>query len=196
MSENAVLDRLSRLEKSNRRLRVGMLVCGAALVCAIVMGAERATPLVTTEYIRLVDTEGKLRAALGSDKEGTFFFLNDPNGKMRVSMATQKDASYVSLKDADGKTRAMVTFDEGGPAFRLKDEGGVAVAVMSADADGSWLEVRDAGGRSRVLSTLSDTVAEPKAAAPAVPQGGAAPPAGGLGPRLTPPAGAPKKYDN
>jgi hypothetical protein len=197
MSENAVLERLSKLEKSNRRLKVAMAVCGAALVCAMVIGAERATPLVTTEYIRLVDTEGKLRAALGSDKDGTFFFLNDPAGKMRVSMATQKDASYVSLKDPDGKTRATVTFDEAGPAMRLKDGGGMNMAVVSTDQDGAWLEVRDGGGRSRVLSTLSDNVAEPKATAPAAPPAGGAAPApggGGLGPRLAP--GAPKKYDN
>ena len=49
--------------------------------------------------------------------------------------------------------------------------------------------------------TLSDNVAEPKAAAPpapAAPQGGAAPApgGGGMGPRLTPPAGGAKRYDN
>ena len=156
-----VLNRLSRLERSNRRLKYALATCCAGLLSVAYLGAA-PTPdkIIKAESIQLVDAEGKLRAALGSDKDGSFFFMNDQNGKMRASMAAQSVGSYMNLKDDAGVTRVIMSHDQEGPAVRLRD--GNSLAVMTWDKEGPILHLQREDGRSRFLTPTNDAVVDPQ----------------------------------
>jgi hypothetical protein len=162
MSDDTIALRLSRLELSNRRLRLGMILCGVVAIGGLFVGAERAATPVSATSFRLVDADGKLRAELGSDKQGTFFYLNDENGKLRASIAAQSGAAFLSLKDPQGKSRVAVLFDADGAGLRVKDEGGITKAMLLVDDKGPVMQLRDDSGKARTIETLADVVAEPR----------------------------------
>jgi hypothetical protein len=184
MNDNAILERLAKLEKSNRRLKVGLILCvvlGFSLVLIGAVGAPLTASMVTAEAFKLVDFNGAERGMFSSNKDGTFFYIKDPAGNMRASMAATADDSYVNVLDNTGKTRIVIRFDnDKGPGLYVKDEAGNVPATLSAGKQGAWLEVKDDANRSRIVATLSDFVTE---AAPPPPPAPAPVPAPGAGPR-------------
>lgn len=163
MSERAIVERLERLEKSNRRLKAGLGLCATALVATIMIGAEQATgPITARENIRLVDDDGKPRIVLGCDKEGTFLFLNDEAGRLRTSIAAQSKQTYMNFKDDQGRTRMVVLLDENGPSVKLRSTEGAPLATLASDEEGGLVQIVDTAGKSRVIGTVSDVVSEPK----------------------------------
>ena len=164
MSERAIVERLEKLEKSNRRLKAGLGLCAAVLVAAVVIGAEQAAgPITARESIRLVDEEGKPRIVLGCDKDGTFLFLNDEAGRIRTSIAAQSKQTYINFKDDQGNTRMVLLLDESGPSMKLRNAEGAPLAAVASDEEGGLVQIVDTAGKSRVIGTLSDVVSEPKA---------------------------------
>jgi hypothetical protein len=162
MNEIDVMNRLGRLERSNRRLKLAATACALGVVAAVFVAAERASgPMAATEY-KLVDDNGRLRGAFGQDKDGTFFYLNDDTGKMRASIAAQKTGTFMNLKDADGKTRAIVSFDEDGPTVRLRDDKSGTTATMLIDDRGPSLQLHDATGKTRIFAPMIDVLEEPR----------------------------------
>jgi hypothetical protein len=178
--------RLGRLERSNRRLKMALGTCCVGVLAVAYLGAA-PTPdkIIKAESIQLVDADGRLRAALGSDKDGSFFFMNDQNGKMRASIAAQSVGSYMNLKDDAGTTRVIMSHDQEGPAVRLRDAN--SLAVLTWDKDGPVLHLQREDGRSRFLTPTNDAVVDPQpepeqpAAQPARPSTGQ--PAQPIGPR-------------
>lgn len=163
MDEKKIVERLAKLERSNRQLKAGMGLCAAAVIAAAVIGAERAAePITARDSIRLVDDEGRLRMVLGCDKEGTFLFLNDETGKMRTSIAAQSKQTYMNVKDEQGKTRMVLVCDETGPSVKLKDATGTTLATLASDEEGGLVQIIDTTGKARVIGTTSDVVSEPK----------------------------------
>jgi hypothetical protein len=161
--ETTILNRLSQLERSNRRLKIGLAILGAGGLAAFFAGAAAgpSSPITTSE-LRLVDTDGRTRAHIGSDREGTFFLLHDEAGKPRLSLAAQRSAAFMTIRDENGKVRAVISYDEQGPAVRLKDKEGNPLANILIDDKGPVLQLRDDTGHARFLSPLQDDVATPR----------------------------------
>jgi len=162
-NDNAVHDRLSQLERSNRRLKLGLALLGVGGLSAYFAGAAAgpSSPITTSE-LRLVDTDGRTRAHMGSDREGTFFLLHDETGKPRLSLAAQHNASFMTIRDENGKVRAVISYDEQGPAVRLKDKDGNPLASVLIDDHGPVVQLRDPNGFARFVSPLQDDVAPPR----------------------------------
>jgi hypothetical protein len=161
MTEQEIANRLNRLEKSNRRWRfaaVGLLV---GMTGMYFLGAEPRMKELTVEKIRLVDEDGKLRGALGSDDRGSFFYLNDQKGGRRVNLAAHKNGGFINLKDDADKSRVVLSWDEDGAAIKTMDTHGLFSRLIT-DEHGPALQVGQEDGMIRVLATMVDVIQEPQ----------------------------------
>lgn len=108
-----VLQRLSRLERQNRRLKIGGLAALVALAGLLVMGA--------TESTRVVEAEK--------------FILNDGNGKVAAVLSVlpteSGNGSRLELR-GDGMAKAVMEVVGGQPAVILCGTDGKAVAALNA----------------------------------------------------------------
>ena len=157
-------ERVSLMEKQNRRLKVGLGVLALVVAAGVVMGATRQTPLgetVEAQAFMVKDKQGKIRAALATfegqatlqlyDADGkrhrmeltvlptgqTSILLSGTNGIQRVSVGvtTQGDAS-LQLNDVNGKKRASLdVLKSGEPVFNLYDAREKLRANLYVDKD-------------------------------------------------------------
>jgi hypothetical protein len=116
-----ILHRLSRLERQNRRLKIGGLATLAAVAGLLVMGA--------TESPRVVEAEK--------------FILNDGNGKVAAVLSVLPtetgNGSRLELR-GDGMAKAVMEVVGGQPAVILYDTDGKVVAALNAGGAGAALE--------------------------------------------------------
>ena len=77
--------------------------------------------------LRLFDTEGITRAAIGMVEGEPRFVLADANGNPRAELRTHYGESGISLLDANGNTRAALATTDGSPALGLLDADGNAI---------------------------------------------------------------------
>ena len=120
--EAAVLRRLEEFERENQRLRrLGIYVLGVVgallgLAAAFVVVAARHgmpgfVPLVTESRRFVVrDTEGRVRATLGTNTEGSSqFMLQDEAGHERLRMSVLPDGGAgVAFVDSTGRSRMVL----------------------------------------------------------------------------------------
>ena len=131
-------NRIRKLEKQNRRLRIGFLAILAALIGMYMVGSTKDIPYeLVTRLLRIVDETGATRASISAleDIPGLALFdknerlrasimvsedipvlaLFDKNGKLRTSIAVYEDFPILGLADKNGKTRASIMVTDGGP---------------------------------------------------------------------------------
>ena len=132
-----IKERLTRLERKNRRLTLALLLAGLASAagCNILPGDQ--TRFVPTEVkanqFTLVDGNGKPRAILNVDKDGPTFGLLDENGKPRAGLGVGKDGPVLALFHENGNPRAGLGVSKYGPRLALCDESGKERVSLSAD---------------------------------------------------------------
>ncbi|MDA8051000.1 MAG: hypothetical protein M0002_13525 [Rhodospirillales bacterium] len=154
---------MERLERQNRRFKVGAV--GAALVVAagVVMAATAPIPrTIAARAFKLVDEHGVERASLdmlAGDPELTLF---DAQGNARASLflGSHGNAGEPELQfdDASGRVRArFFLHGKGEPSFSLFDpQNQVSPAGSIADHNGGpSVTLRDATGAVRVKLFLA-----------------------------------------
>ncbi|MFH1748059.1 MAG: hypothetical protein ABIG44_13570 [Planctomycetota bacterium] len=104
-------ERIERLERANRRMKVvalGLLavLLGAGLVAGPAVQQAASPRVIEASGFRLVDNSGKTRAMLVVSKEGPvgLSFL-DENGKMRAIFGETKDGPALGFLDENEKVR-------------------------------------------------------------------------------------------
>ncbi len=138
----SVSERITRLERENRRLkRTGAAVL-VGLAALAVMGQARpnVARLIETERVVVRDLSGRTRAALGLAPDGSAgLALADANGKLRASLTLALDGRpSLALFDGNEKNRiALVVGPDGASSFALYDRDGESRAGLSVRADGS-----------------------------------------------------------
>lgn len=154
---NAVLKRLSRLEKQNRRLKwVG--VTALAAVSAIFVTGQAATTPRTVEAQRFVlkDAQGNVRGWMSTIGKGSELTLGNVNAQPMIRLVVSTDSSDlhlfggpksglnlsvdsgnpdVSMVAAEGNGEARIAFSEYGPSFTLQDAKGLSTIVGAAPAE-------------------------------------------------------------
>lgn len=127
-------ERVDRLERSNRRLRVLLMVLMLGL--AYVLGADFLTQqiqvnrtLLESNELKLLDNSGNARLFLRMYSKVPVLQLLDRNGKPRLSLGLRfDDTPFIDLSDKTGRTRGtfeMTEQDE--PTLRLFDAQGETV---------------------------------------------------------------------
>jgi hypothetical protein len=120
-------ERLTRLERMNRRLTLALVFMGlaATLVVAAGTGQNDAVPeVVKARSFVLVDGNGKMRALLQLDKDGPSLELCGENEKPRLRLAASKSGAGVFLGGENGKARVGLIVNKDGPHVGLYDENG------------------------------------------------------------------------
>lgn len=141
----AMGERLTCLERENRRLKLGAMLFVVGISALAVMGqapAPAPSPPRTIEAESFIvrDRSGQPRAALSvgtEDRPG--LALADTRGKIRawLSLGTE-GAPELRLYDRDEAVRAQLRLDTGGsPRFELNDRVGKARVRADISPDGS-----------------------------------------------------------
>jgi hypothetical protein len=127
---------LAQQKRRCRRVVTGLIVANVAGVLAwaiigktpIAFGQTAAEKKVirANEFI-LEDENGKTRAQLSTDKDGTRLILTDANGKDRVGLHASNDDAWLVLSDANDKGYATLFTHKNEPRLKLLDENGKTV---------------------------------------------------------------------
>jgi hypothetical protein len=125
-SEASMQERLSQLERSQRRLRRVVLGLVVGLAGAWCVAAVDDRPL-----------------------EGHALKLTDADGRVRVVLTA---SNGLSLLDAGGTPRVALGVDADGPGLVLS--GDASRAILSVNADGPALTYTGAAGRLRAILAL------------------------------------------
>jgi hypothetical protein len=97
----------------------------------------------------LEDDNGKTRAMLIVDKDGSALALYDENGKPGASLSLFKKGPMLELYAENGKSRAVLTMIEGWPGLTLHDEKGNRRVLLGMLKDGPGLLLNDENGKPR-----------------------------------------------
>jgi hypothetical protein len=166
-------ERLSRLEKSNRKLKVGILALTTIVAATIILGAAAPPPkIVTAEKFVLLDPDGHERAEFSANnKSAALQFLNS-NGTRGIMIASGGEGNGISLSDENGHQRTFLMVESGGEAaFATVREGlPQETFILSDGVGGTSMAIRDLAGKDRV--NLGTT---PKGAGLSVADGNATP---------------------
>ena len=152
---NTLTQRLDRLERGNRRLKLAVAVLLISLAAVGVMGqvSPKAAPkVIEAERFVLRDTSGKPRATLVVAADGTSgLSLYDQNGKGRLRLYVDTSGPSLALADQNGKLRATLRLDaDGSPGLTLFDRGEKLRGGLGLHTDGSpLLGLLDQSGKLR-----------------------------------------------
>lgn len=163
--EDIVVDRLKRVERSNRRLHLMGSVILILLVLTLAASLfyffqlrsggmpAWAASTVTAREFQLADADGNVRGLWRAGEEGgarlTLLDL-DGNPRMRLSVLDQGGAPGVAFLDEDGAQRIVLAHLPDASNLVFADEDGSARAVLGVAADrSSTLVFADRRGLTR-----------------------------------------------
>jgi hypothetical protein len=150
----ALVRRVERLERDNRRWRRGavvglFLLAGAGLLgqAPVVPGAAKA---LDAERFNLRDTAGHLRGSLGVTTDGTAsLVLYNTAGAHQIGLGVLPDGTAsIFLGSAAGRTVTELTlYRDGTPSLVVRDRAGKTRMLLGAAVDGQpFLYFLDAAG--------------------------------------------------
>ena len=131
-SKSATLEqRIERVERENRRLKIAALTALLGLGGAFSLGAAANPPQkLEAETIVLRDAQGKSRIVLGVDEEGPGIAFLDTKGKLRLNLGLAKEGPALDLLDAAEHPRATLLLTEDqGPILHFVDKKGSQVSL-------------------------------------------------------------------
>lgn len=152
-------ERIARLERNNRRLLAGLvgvtLLAGLAVVIQLGNGSGTtpkpdgdAVDEVRASRFTLVDENGKTRARLGVDEDGTGLRLYDENGKPRAVLSVDEDGTLLAMSDENGKLGPMLVTSKEMTLLNMYDKDAKARVTLGVGESGPVLGLRDENGKS------------------------------------------------
>lgn len=165
----AIERRLASLERTTRIQRAGLAGLGAVLGIVLLTGAYPQAPaadVIRAEGFEVVDGEGRVVVAIGSDEDGglltvrnhqeaTYMMLTtDQDGGLLIirnrhdqpvmSAYADDDGGAVLVKNALGRDIVLLASDSTGRGLlNLRDHAEKVTVVMGSDPDGGFVEIRD-----------------------------------------------------
>jgi hypothetical protein len=147
--EVALAARLDRLERSNRRLRLGLALALLLATGGAILGAARGPgPVEATRFV-LVDAKGRERGVLElAESGGPQLLLIDPEGNVQVALfAVPSGVRGLALHEGES-LRAAFTAQPGGAAtLAMEGPGRVSGGSLTLTRAGTKLGLWGAGGR-------------------------------------------------
>lgn len=166
----ALLSRVERLEKQNRRLKQGALVCLLAIASVALLAQTKQTTPSTAQKRRapapapaptgptaveaqafiLKDSNGRVRAELGLTGSTPSLKFKDESGSALVTLALNSDAPggpMLLLSDPQHHASvALSVLEHAGPQLALTGERADIQLHMGVAPDGTTLELSDKDG--------------------------------------------------
>ncbi len=137
----AVVKRLEKVERQNRRMKVGGIIISLVASASLLMGQAMPKPTtVEGEAFVVRDATGNQRAALHLTPDGgaalSFF---DLAGKIRAALRVDREGSPdLTLLDEAAKIRAILRVERAGlPGLVFFDQAGRARATLYVESEGS-----------------------------------------------------------
>lgn len=180
---------LDKLERDNRRLRLGMLALVAATSIVALTGWQDKQEELTLKKLTLSDGKGNtshldatshvflkgekpVMVVNNDDGEpGVVFF--DSAAKARLVLGTSPTGAVLSFLDADGINRILMTQQGAEAALKFEAPGSKEGLYIAATSSGSLLYFEDANEKTRLslgitpgnpaAITLSDTKGQTRA---------------------------------
>jgi len=158
---SALLGRIERLERANRRLWLALAAVLLAGMAGLLVGLAPAATRVEAEVFELKDARGVVRGAWTSGPGGqTYLSLNAPSGKPRLRMTLER-GEYPRLELFDRKDRpraVLAAFPSGHLGLSLHGENGKPrTSLYLDDKDAPKLSLLDSRGVTRLgLGVLGD----------------------------------------
>lgn len=126
--------RVARLQRSNRRYFVGLVLVAAGVIMA--MSADGGT--VRGSAFELVDEEGRVRAALKLEDGQPLMVFSDAEGQERMQLFHGNEATGVYVLDEAGTPRiGIAQFAHGGGGVALHGPESKGAAVLYLKGSGS-----------------------------------------------------------
>lgn len=129
-------EHFSRLERENRHLKragvAALAVLGLVVALAVgSCGTAKVTDEVRSRRFVLVGTDGKDRAQLGQETDGTVrLAMTDHNGKLRTQLrVTPEGSPSLTLYGTDEKVRILIAVKDRDPLFGLEEEDGTHLSL-------------------------------------------------------------------
>jgi hypothetical protein len=143
MSDRDLNERIKRLERDNRHLRVFALLGLLVATALTSIYATRPVPdVIKAHEFDVADNAGKTKIRMGL-REGTDWpeiTLLDSMGRPRAQISVLSGMPLVALYSTEGKPGAAMTiFSDGSPTLTLSELQKRASVDMSLDASGSPL---------------------------------------------------------
>jgi len=149
-----ILERLAKLEKQNRRLKLGGIMTVTVLLALVLMGqAPPSANIVEAQKFVLKDAHGNVRGWFGIMGTGSELMLGNDHAQPMMRLLVSTDASNlhfygsrkgglnlsvdsgepaIALVGADGNGGVGIAFGEEGPRFTLEDRKGFSTVVGAA----------------------------------------------------------------
>jgi len=170
---DAVLVRLSRLEKQNRRLKwMGVIALAAVSAIFLTGQAAPAPRTVEAEKFVLKDSQGNVRGWMSTIGKGSELTLGNVNAQPMMRLVVSTDSSDlhlfggpksglnlsidsgnpdISLVAPQGNGQARIAFGEHGPSFTLQDAEGFSTIVGVATTEETANHMSGISGASILL---------------------------------------------
>ena len=138
-------ERLTKLERKNRRLTLGIVLAGLAtsLAAAVGMAAPGIVPdEVKARKFILVDDDGKGRASLYMSEDGAGLSLLDANGMTRVLLVASENGPGLFMFSESGKPSVNLTTRKNAPvSLGLLGENSTSSATLEASERGAAVAI-------------------------------------------------------
>lgn len=144
--------RLLRLERSNRRLRIGLISIAMASAGICLLGATNPAPKVLkANSFVLVDAAGNERGEFSSNPKAVALQLLNQNGTRAVIIAAGSESNAVSVNDNSGETRMFLDASDKSADLGVVRDGSPKEKLLITDNDaGTELAIRDQSGHEMV----------------------------------------------
>ncbi len=150
--------RLDDLERSNRRMRAGLVVCLLAAIVLFTMAARPSAPKVLeAEKIVLRDTNGNQRGQLFASEKSWGLVLYTEGGQQALGLIASTTVNGLLISDQNGYGRQMFTSDKNQTTWGIFHPGSKVAQVEITDKlAGTELVVRDRTDVQRVELGVTD----------------------------------------
>jgi hypothetical protein len=154
-------ERLDRIERQNRWLKVVALLMAAGLSLFALLGAagNMQTPKsIEAEQFLLRGADGTVVAKLGQFEAGPGLALMDTTGEVRAGIIVTDAGPSISLFDADGQRRLELRNDAETARVSVYDRKGTLRSVFGMNGeDHPYFIIRDAEARNRAVLGSTET---------------------------------------
>jgi hypothetical protein len=158
-----LVERLEKVEQTNRRLKSLLIaVCGAVL-CLFIAGhferkveaAEGPGQVLEAQELRIKDPRGRLRAKIRAGEDSVGFVLYGNNNQEEIAIAAGSQANGLKIHAPNDKTTIALIGSNDGPSVGFYDSDRTVRAFLALENNNPSLSLYDRAGNARTSLSLS-----------------------------------------